>query len=69
MGRPANLVRVDGGKALFLGIKVTGDEIIAVLTDLRCRIRLARHVRLTGRAPVLMITDATLWTGGLNDAL
>ncbi|MDQ1042866.1 ROK family transcriptional regulator [Streptomyces sp. V4I2] len=49
LGRPANLVRVDGGRALFLGIKVTGDEIIGVLTDLCCRIRAARHVPLTDR--------------------
>ncbi|KOU69210.1 ROK family transcriptional regulator [Streptomyces sp. MMG1533] len=49
LGRPATLVRVDGGRALFLGIKVTGDEIIGVLTDLCCRIRAARHVPLTDR--------------------
>lgn len=46
LGRPANSVRVDGGRALFIGVKVTGDEIIAVLTDLCCRIRVARHVPL-----------------------
>lgn len=51
LGRPANPVRVDGGKALFIGVKVTGDEIIAVLTDLCCRIRVARHVPLTVREP------------------
>ncbi|MFD8417895.1 ROK family protein [Streptomyces sp. NPDC059668] len=51
LGRPANPVRVDGGRALFIGIKVTGDELIAVLTDLCCRIRVARHVPLTSRAP------------------
>ncbi|UUU26870.1 ROK family transcriptional regulator [Streptomyces sp. DSM 40750] len=51
LGRPANPVRVDGGRALFLGVKVTGDEIIAVLTDLRCRIRLARHTPLADRRP------------------
>ncbi|WP_432131914.1 ROK family protein [Streptomyces tendae] len=51
LGRPANLVRVDGGRALFIGLKVTGDEIIAVLTDLCCRIRVARRRRLTGRDP------------------
>ncbi|WP_149829207.1 ROK family transcriptional regulator [Streptomyces tailanensis] len=51
LGRPANLVRVDGGRALFLGVKVTGDEIIAVLTDLRCRIRIARRTPLADRRP------------------
>ncbi|MGW3626645.1 ROK family protein [Streptomyces sp. NPDC000880] len=51
LGRPANPVRVDAGRALFIGVKVTGDEIIAVLADLCCRIRVARHVRLTDREP------------------
>ncbi|WSB88260.1 ROK family transcriptional regulator [Streptomyces cellulosae] len=51
LGRPANPVRVDGGRALFIGLKATGDEIIGVLTDLCCRIRVARRVPLTGRAP------------------
>ncbi|MEW2048702.1 ROK family transcriptional regulator [Streptomyces sp. NPDC005476] len=51
LGRPANLVRVHGGRALFLGLKLTGDAIYAVLTDLRCRPLLARHVPLADRAP------------------
>jgi predicted NBD/HSP70 family sugar kinase len=55
IGRPATLVRVDGGRALFIGLKVTGDEIIAVLTDLCCRIRVARHMPLTGREPAAVL--------------
>lgn len=51
LGRPANPVRVDGGRALFVGLKATGDEIIGVLTDLCCRIRVARRVPLSGRSP------------------
>ncbi|MFE1313822.1 ROK family protein [Streptomyces sp. NPDC058755] len=50
LGRPASLVRVNGERALFIGVKVTGDELIAVLTDLCCRIRLARRVPLPDRA-------------------
>ncbi|MFF4272195.1 ROK family protein [Streptomyces sp. NPDC001536] len=50
LGRPANLVRVAGGRALFIGVKVTGGEIIGVLTDLCCRIRVARHVPLSDRS-------------------
>ncbi|GAX54369.1 MULTISPECIES: ROK family transcriptional regulator [Streptomyces] len=57
LGRPANPVRVDGGRALFLGIKVTGDELIAVLTDLCCRIRVARRVPLTSREPKAVLTS------------
>ncbi|MEV6791882.1 ROK family transcriptional regulator [Streptomyces sp. NPDC051320] len=59
LGRPANPVRVDGGRALFIGIKVTGDEIIAVLADLCCRIRCARHVWLTGREPEVVLPAIT----------
>ncbi|MEV8313661.1 ROK family transcriptional regulator [Streptomyces sp. NPDC059900] len=51
LGRPATLVRVDGGRALFIGVKVTGDEIIAVLADLCCRIRVARHLPVADRGP------------------
>jgi predicted NBD/HSP70 family sugar kinase len=42
---------VDGGRALFIGLKVTGDVIIGVLADLCCRIRVARRVPLKGREP------------------
>ncbi|MFE9126910.1 ROK family protein [Streptomyces sp. NPDC007148] len=59
LGRPANPVRVDGGRALFIGVKITGDEIIAVLTDLCCRIRVARHLPLTARDPGAVLTLAS----------
>lgn len=58
LGRPATLVRVDGGRALFIGVKLTGDEIIGVLTDLCCRILLARRVPLADRDPDAVL-DAT----------
>jgi len=57
LGRPANPVLVDGGRALFIGIKVTGDELIAVLTDLCCRIRVARHVPLVTRDPKAVLAS------------
>ncbi|MBO4252811.1 ROK family transcriptional regulator [Streptomyces griseorubiginosus] len=57
LGRPANPVRVDGGRALFLGVKVTGDEIIAVLTDLCCRIRADRRLPLAGRDTRSVLAD------------
>jgi predicted NBD/HSP70 family sugar kinase len=59
LGRPANHVRVNEGKALFIGIKVTGDEIIAVLTDLCCRIRVARHVPVTERELTAVLPSIT----------
>ena len=51
LGRPANPVRVNADRAWFIGVKVTGDEIISVLTDLRCRVRATRHARLAAREP------------------
>ncbi|MFJ6564534.1 ROK family protein [Streptomyces sp. NPDC091412] len=59
VGRPAGLVRVEAGRAMFIGIKVTGDEIIAVLADLCCRIRIARYVPLTGREPETVLPALT----------
>ncbi|MFG2352271.1 ROK family protein [Streptomyces sp. NPDC048521] len=56
LGRPASLVRVNGERALFIGVKVTGGELIAVLTDLCCRIRLARRTPLPDRAPGPVLT-------------
>ncbi|MFI8535547.1 ROK family protein [Streptomyces aquilus] len=57
LGRPAHLVRVDGGRALFAGVKVTGGEAIGVLTDLCCRIRVARHLPLPDRAPKAVLAS------------
>ncbi|MDC0769802.1 ROK family transcriptional regulator [Streptomyces sp. HD] len=65
LGRPANPVRVDGGRALFIGVKVTGDEIIAVLTDLCCRIRVARHAPLRDREPKGVLASTAELVGGL----
>ncbi|MFJ2925990.1 ROK family protein [Streptomyces massasporeus] len=50
-GRPANPLRVNGGRALFIGAKVTGDEIIGVLADLCCQVRISRHVPLSDPDP------------------
>ncbi|WP_405406794.1 ROK family protein [Streptomyces sp. NBC_01104] len=69
VGRPANPVRVNGGRALFIGVKVTADEVIAVLADLCCRVRTARHAPLPGRTPAEVIsTVATLTAGLLTEA-
>ncbi|MET9907596.1 ROK family transcriptional regulator [Streptomyces sp. NPDC006476] len=57
LGRPANPVRVDGGRALFLGVKVTGGEIIAVLTDLCCRVRADRRLPLADRDTRSVLAD------------
>ncbi|GAA4042423.1 ROK family transcriptional regulator [Streptomyces shaanxiensis] len=65
LGRPANPVRVDGGRALFIGFKVTGDEIIGVLTDLCCRVRVASHTPLPDREPKSVLASVTELVGEL----
>ncbi|MCH5672140.1 ROK family transcriptional regulator [Streptomyces gilvus] len=65
LGRPANPVRVDGGRALFLGVKVTGDEIIAVLTDLCCRVRSDRRLPLADRDTRSVLADIARLVGEL----
>jgi predicted NBD/HSP70 family sugar kinase len=59
LGRPANLIQVDGGRALFIGVKVTAGEVIGVLTDLRCRILLARRAMLTDRQGTSVLASMT----------
>jgi predicted NBD/HSP70 family sugar kinase len=66
LGRPANPVRVNADRALFIGVKVTGDEIIAVLTDLCCRVRVARHARLTEREPEAVLPAIAALVGELS---
>lgn len=69
VGRPANPERVNGGRALFIGVKVTADEVIAVLADLCCRVRVARHAPLPDRTPDAVIsTIATLTRELLTEA-
>ncbi|KMS73898.1 ROK family transcriptional regulator [Streptomyces viridochromogenes] len=65
LGRPANQVRVDGGRALFIGVKATGDEIIGVLTDLCCRIHVARHTPLPDREPKAVLASVAELVGEL----
>jgi predicted NBD/HSP70 family sugar kinase len=46
IGRPASPLRVRADRAFFVGVKVTADELIAVVADLRARVRSSRHLRL-----------------------
>jgi predicted NBD/HSP70 family sugar kinase len=59
LGRPANLVQVNNGRALFIGVKVTAGELIGVLTDLRCCIRLALRAPLTDRRDTSVLDSMT----------
>jgi predicted NBD/HSP70 family sugar kinase len=48
-GRPATLVAVRAERASFLGVKVTADELIGVLTDLTARPVASRRATLDSR--------------------
>ncbi|WP_320775903.1 ROK family transcriptional regulator [Streptomyces sp. CRN 30] len=62
LGRPAGLIGVNGGRALFIGVKVTGAEAIGVLTDLYCRVLVARRLPLTDRAPQTVLATLAALT-------
>jgi predicted NBD/HSP70 family sugar kinase len=51
VGRPAAPLDVRADREFFVGVKVTGDELIGVLTDLRANIRATRHEPLSGHDP------------------
>lgn len=48
-GRPANPLAIRADREHFVGIKVTADELIGVVTDLRAQVVTAQHRRLRGR--------------------
>lgn len=51
IGRPARPLDVRADREFFVGVKVTVDELIGVVTDLRAHVRVARHEPLTGHEP------------------
>lgn len=51
VGRPVHVLRPDGGRAVFLGVKLTGDEAIAAVVDLAGDVQQARDERLEDRSP------------------
>jgi predicted NBD/HSP70 family sugar kinase len=49
VGRPASPLDVLADREFFIGVKVNHDELIAVVTDLRAQIRVAKRRKLTAR--------------------
>ncbi|GIM97491.1 ROK family transcriptional regulator [Paractinoplanes toevensis] len=45
-GRPASPLAVRADREFFIGVKITGDELIGVVCDLRAEVRAAAHRRL-----------------------
>ncbi|HEY3608965.1 MAG TPA: ROK family protein [Pseudonocardiaceae bacterium] len=68
VGRPASPLHVRSDAAFFVGVKVTADELIGVVTDLRARIRAVRHRPLPDRAVSATVSGiAALVTDLLDD--
>jgi predicted NBD/HSP70 family sugar kinase len=55
VGRPAASLDVRADREFFVGVKVTGDELIGVLTDLRANIRATRHEPLSDHDPAEVV--------------
>ncbi|MCS7481522.1 ROK family protein [Umezawaea endophytica] len=49
-GRPANPLAIKADREFFLGVKITDDDLIGVVCDLRAQVRVARHHPLTSTA-------------------
>lgn len=64
-GRPATLVAVRPERARFIGVKVTADEIIAVLTDLTATPLATRRARLGSRDVGGVVRSIARLTGAL----
>ncbi|MDS0138056.1 ROK family protein [Amycolatopsis sp. CM201R] len=47
-GRPANPLAIRPDREYFVGVKITGDDLIGVVTDLRADVRASAHHALTG---------------------
>ena len=47
-GRPASPLAIRADREFFVGVKITGDELIGVVCDLRAEVRTAAHRQLAG---------------------
>lgn len=54
-GRRARPIDVAPGGFTFIGLKVTGDDVTAVLTDLRATVLASHHEALTAREPAVVV--------------
>jgi predicted NBD/HSP70 family sugar kinase len=49
-GRPANPLAIRADREFFVGVKITDDDLIGVVCDLRAQVRATRHRALTSTA-------------------
>ncbi|AVH60965.1 ROK family transcriptional regulator [Streptomyces dengpaensis] len=56
-GRPAYPLAVRADREFFVGVKVTADELIGVVTDLRAQVRDAHRMAVSGRSVEQVVAD------------
>jgi len=56
-GRPPNPLAVRGDREFFTGVKITDDELIGVVTDLRAEVQASMHRPLTGTSVDRVVAD------------
>jgi predicted NBD/HSP70 family sugar kinase len=66
-GRPASPLAVRADREFFVGVKITGDELIGVVCDLRAQVRSSAHRRLTGAGVDHVLTELGELVDGLLD--
>ena len=67
VGRPATPVRVHAERCYFAGVKVTGDELIGVVTDLQATVCAVRHRPLRSGAVEDVVTELAALVSDLLD--
>jgi predicted NBD/HSP70 family sugar kinase len=66
-GRPASPLTVNPDRECFVGVKLTGDELIGVVCDLTAQVRAVVHRRLGSSAVDDVLTEITALVGELLD--
>lgn len=58
-GRPASPLAIRPDREFFIGVKITDDELIAVVTDLRAQVLVSAHRPLTASSPDEVVGELT----------
>lgn len=64
-GRPASPLAIKPSREFFTGIKITGDELIGVVTDLRAQVLVSAHRPLTVYSPEEVVAEIRTLTADL----
>ena len=67
MGRPASPLAIRADREFFVGVKITGDELIGVVCDLTAQVRAVVHRRLGSSAVDDVLTEIAAIVGDLLD--